>query len=194
MSPGFKGVVSEAAGWAVGIGLIAFAFIHQDELQGAVGALLGLDGQQQAAAQQNSGRGATGRVKADERPSRKGGTVELLAGQNGHFHTTAEINGRSIEVLVDTGASMVALPFEDAERAGIYVKDSDFNGRVSTANGTGRVATVTLDKVSIGDITVRNVKAAVAEPGRLNTTLLGMTFLGRLQRAEMRQGVLILQE
>ena len=57
-----------------------------------------------------------------------------------------------------------------------------------------RVAPVMLDRVSIGDITVRNVPAAVSEPGKLATSLLGMSFLSRLQRVDMRSGVLVLQE
>ena len=100
----------------------------------------------------------------------------------------------SIDVLVDSGASIVALTYEDARRAGMYVRDGDFTQRVSTANGLARVAPVMLDRVSIGDITVRNVPAAVTEPGSLATSLLGMSFLGRLQSVDMRAGTLVLQE
>jgi len=122
------------------------------------------------------------------------GRVELRAGAHGHFSTTADINGRAVSVLVDTGASMVALSYEDAERAGIFVRPGDFTAQVRTANGVAKVAPVMLDSVSIGDITIYDVRAAVSEPGRLGTTLLGMTFIGRLSRAEMRGDVLILQE
>jgi aspartyl protease family protein len=87
-----------------------------------------------------------------------------------------------------------ALAFDDARQAGVFVRDSDYTQRVSTANGYARVAPVILDRVSIGDITVRNVPAAVSEPGSLATTLLGMSFLGRLQRVDMRSGTLVLQE
>ncbi len=97
-------------------------------------------------------------------------------------------------MLVDSGASIVALSYDDARRAGVYVRDRDYTQRVSTANGQARVAPVVLDRVSIGDITVRNVPAAVSEPGSLGTSLLGMSFLGRLQRVEMRAGTLVLQE
>ena len=83
--------------------------------------------------------------------------------------------------MVDTGASQVALTFEDASRAGIYVRDRDFTQQVRTANGVARVAPVTLDRVSIGDITVRDVPASVSERGMLGTTLLGMSFLKRLE-------------
>jgi aspartyl protease family protein len=99
-----------------------------------------------------------------------------------------------VDVLVDSGASMVALTYDDAGRAGVYVRDSDFTQRVRTANGLARVAPVTLDRVSIGDVTVRNVPATVSEPGSLGTTLLGMSFLSRLQRVDMRAGILVLQE
>ena len=132
--------------------------------------------------------------EADRPEHGSSGEVVLRAGANGHFTTTASINGRAIPVLVDTGASMVALSFEDAERAGVYVSPADFTRRVRTANGIAKVAPVVLDSVSIGDITLRDVEAAVSEPGRLGTTLLGMTFIGRLSRAEMRGGVLLLQE
>jgi aspartyl protease family protein len=120
--------------------------------------------------------------------------VEIRAGDDGHFHTTARINGRPVDVMVDTGASIVALTWEDAQSVGLYVKDSDFKHKVSTANGVARVAVVTLDTVTIEDVTVRGVRAAVAEPGRLSTTLLGMSFLGQLGRTEMSHGVLLLEQ
>jgi aspartyl protease family protein len=123
-----------------------------------------------------------------------GRTVELRAGAYGHFHVRAEINGSPVQAMVDTGASMVALRFEDARQAGIVVRDADFTHRVSTANGYARMAPVTIDRISIGDITVRDVSGAVLEPGKLSTTLLGMSFLSRLQRVDIRSGTLVLQE
>jgi len=95
----------------------------------------------------------------------RGRTVEIRAGAHGHYFASAEINGRPIDVLVDSGASIVALTYDDAQRAGVYVRDGDYTQRVSTANGLARVAPVVLDRVSIGDITVRNVPAAVTERG-----------------------------
>jgi aspartyl protease family protein len=74
------------------------------------------------------------------------------------------------------------------------VGDRDFTQMVRTANGVARVAPVTLDRVSIGDITVRNVPASVSERGMLGTTLLGMSFLKRPSSVDMRGGTLILQE
>ncbi len=132
-----------------------------------------------------------------ERPdtaARQPGTVTLPAGQYGHFLTQAEINGRDIGVMVDTGASLVALSYDDAERAGIFVNPSDFTHRAQTANGLARVAPVTISRIRIGDITVRNVAAVVSERGASAGTLLGMSFLGRLSRVEMRGATLVLEE
>ncbi|HVZ05181.1 retropepsin-like aspartic protease family protein [Hyphomicrobium sp.] len=122
------------------------------------------------------------------------GTASIPAGAYGHFETEAEINGRSVDVMVDTGASLVALTYEDASRLGIYVNPSDFTHIAKTANGTARVAPVTISRISIGDITVRDVPAVVSERGKSERTLLGMSFLGRLSRVEMRGGTLVLQE
>ncbi|HUS95974.1 MAG TPA: TIGR02281 family clan AA aspartic protease, partial [Hyphomicrobiaceae bacterium] len=112
---------------------------------------------------------------------------------HGHFFADASINGSTIRVLVDTGASLVALSHEDARRAGIFVGEGDYKYTTSTANGQARIAIVELARVSIGSIMVYNVRAAVGEPGALKTTLLGMSFLGKLRRTEMRQGQLILE-
>jgi len=123
-----------------------------------------------------------------------GRTVELKAGPHGHFYSSIRVNGRAVEAMVDTGASIVALTFEDAQSAGIHVRDPEFTHRVSTANGVARVAIITLDSVAIDDITVHNVRAAVAERGKLTKTLLGMSFLGQLSRTQMSRGVLVLEE
>jgi aspartyl protease family protein len=120
--------------------------------------------------------------------------VAIKAGAHGHYFASAQVNGRPVDVLVDSGASIVALTYDDARRAGVFVRGSDYTQRVSTANGFARVAPVVLDRISVGAITVRNVPAAVTEPGSLATSLLGMSFLARLQRVDMRAGTLLLQE
>lgn len=120
--------------------------------------------------------------------------VTLRAGDYGHFNTEAEINGRTVDVMVDTGASLVALTYEDAERAGIFVRPSDFNRIAQTANGNARVAPVTISRIEIGGLMVRNVPAVVSQAGRSQRTLLGMSFLSRLSRVEMRAGTLVLQQ
>lgn len=186
LSSGVRLALSELAKWLTVSAVAVAAIVWFDELKAGISYAARMH-----LADQTSRPAAVDDDSADRATP---GTVELRAGAHGHFTATAAINGRSIPVLVDTGASMVALSFEDAERAGIYVAPADFTGRVRTANGIAKVAPVVLDSVSIGDITLYDVEAAVGEPGRLGTTLLGMTFIGRLSRAEMRGGVLLLQE
>lgn len=141
------------------------------------------------------GRAGTGDAAAMEEAHAGGdGDVTLRATNSGHFEATADINGRDVEVMVDTGATLVALTYEDAQRAGIYLAPSDYTHQVSTANGVAKVAPVTIGSISIGPITVRNVRGAVAERGKMTRTLLGMTFLGRLSRVEMQRDALVLHE
>lgn len=187
-STGARNGLKLAAVWAGMLGALVLTFLHFGELRQALGLKLepGDFGALVDAGDKGPPRGSASRA-ADR-------TVEIRASSNGHFHTTAYVNGRAVDVMVDTGATIVALTWEDAQRAGLFVKASDFRHKVSTANGTAKVAAVTLDLVSIGDITVRNVQAAVAEPGKLQTTLLGMTFLGELSRTEMSRGTLLLQQ
>lgn len=123
-----------------------------------------------------------------------GGDLEIAPNDNGHFETEAEVNGSRIDVLVDTGATIVALTYDDAERAGVRLSPADFTHEVKTANGVAKVAPVELSSVTIGDITVRNVRGAVTERGKLHKTLLGMSFLSRLSRVEMRPQGLVLHE
>lgn len=189
LSSGNRQLFREAASWAVVALIGAAAFSHFETLKTGAEQLLGLPTASDVAARN------TAVSDAPQPPAPASGTVvELKAGRNGHFNAEAEVNGRPIDVMVDTGATMIALTYEDAERAGLYLNGRDFTQSVTTANGVARVAPVMLDRVSIGDITVYNVPAAVAERGRLKTSLLGMTFLSRLSRFDMRPGVLVLQE
>ncbi len=143
------------------------------------------------------GSAAAGKSEADAKPAPKNpsyGDLEIAADESGHFQTEAEINGSRVDVLVDTGATLVALTYDDARRAGVYLSPSDFTHEVRTANGVAKVAPIDLNSISIGDITVRNVRGAVTEPGKLHKTLLGMSFLSRLSRVEMREQALVLHE
>lgn len=197
MSTVLKHAAGTAAGWLFAGACIVGSLVYFDELRSLTSTALGLKAEQAALKAEYERLQAKRRERvASAPPSARssGRVVELSAGGNGHFFTSVEVNGRSVDVLVDTGATMVAFTNEDAERAGIFVRQSDYTLRVNTANGVARIAPVTVDTISIGDITVHNVQAAVSEPGKLKTTLLGMSFLGRLSRAEMRQGKLILEE
>ncbi len=187
MTSGTRRLLREAVSWGVVAVIGIAALSHFETLKTGAERMLGLPTPDEIAA-------ITTSPDTVQKSRNSGSIVEIEAENNGHFNAEADINGRPIEVMIDTGATMVALSYEDAERAGIYLNDSDFTRAVSTANGMARVAPVTLDRVSIGDITVRNVPAAVAEPGRLKTSLLGMSFLSRLSRFDMRSGRLVMQE
>lgn len=189
MTSGTRQLLREAVSWGVVAVIGIAAFSHFETLKTGAERILGLPTPTDIAEVQRA-RSPAPRAK----PESIGSIVEIDAESNGHFNAEADINGRPIEVMIDTGATMVVLSYEDAERAGIYLSDNDFTRAVSTANGMARVAPVTLERVSIGDITVRNVPAAVAERGRLKTSLLGMSFLSRLSRFDMRSGRLVLQE
>jgi aspartyl protease family protein len=115
-------------------------------------------------------------------------TLVYPANEQGHVIVAAVINGASMRLLVDTGASLVSLTAADARAAGINRSELVFNHLVNTANGTVRVARVTLREVRIGQLSVYDVPAAVLE--NLNISLLGMSFLSRLQSYEMRDGKL----
>ena len=97
----------------------------------------------------------------------------------------AAVNDRAATFIDDTGATLVAL-YEDAEQLGLAPRSLDFSAHAQTAKGVARVASITLDRVRVDDIIVRDVPAVVAERGALGTNLLGMSFLGRLKSVQSR--------
>lgn len=119
-------------------------------------------------------------------------SVRLFADRYGHFAVDAYVNDRPLALVADTGATLVTLTYDDARNAGIFPADLKFTHRTHTANGVARVAPVTLRRIRVGSIVLRDVKAIVAEPGRLHVSLLGMSFLGALTRFEMRGRELVL--
>jgi aspartyl protease family protein len=115
-------------------------------------------------------------------------TLVFPANEQCHVIVEAVINGASMHLLVDTGASLVTLSAADARAAGISRAELEFNHLVNTANGAVRMARTTLREVRLGQLSVYDVPAAVLE--NLNISLLGTSFLSRLQSYEMRDGKL----
>lgn len=126
--------------------------------------------------------------------SRAVGEAELRRGWDGHYRAEAKVNGVPLKLMIDTGASMVLIPFEDAMAIGIDPAALDFSVPVTTANGRSEVAPVRLSSIKIGPIAVFDVPAAVARPGRLKAGLLGMSFLDRLDESSFRKDRLILRQ
>lgn len=112
---------------------------------------------------------------------------------NGHYLVHPQVDGLVVKMMVDTGASLVALRSEDAAAIGIRPQPREFTRPISTANGTVMVAPVRIREMRVGDIAVADVEAVVVPSGRLGTNLLGMSFLRRLKAFEMASGRLTLR-
>jgi len=122
-----------------------------------------------------------------------GRTVALARAQSSDFQITTDINGHSIPMILDTGASSVVLTNEAAKAVGLPVEVIKYTVNIATANGHTKAAEVTLDRVAVGSIVERAVPALIAQPGQLKTSLLGMSFLNRLQSWEVRGDKLVLR-
>jgi aspartyl protease family protein len=109
----------------------------------------------------------------------EGREIVLTAGPGGHFSTAGTINGKQVRFLVDTGATMVSIGKDDAERIGLDLSNAR-RGATQTANGPVMVALVTLSSVRVGDVELSNVSAVVL-PQPMPVVLLGNSFLSRLQ-------------
>lgn len=120
--------------------------------------------------------------------------VVISRGGNGHFQVEGRVDGRRLNFMVDTGATIIALTERDAARLGIHPAERDYVGMVRTANGTVRAAPVELNMVEIDDIVVHNVAAVVLPEGALSDNLLGLSFLSRLRRFEYTDGKLVLEQ
>ncbi|TIV97590.1 MAG: TIGR02281 family clan AA aspartic protease [Mesorhizobium sp.] len=121
-----------------------------------------------------------------------GRQVLVNADLRGHFTSAFKFNGRLIDGMIDTGATLVAINTSTARRIGISLNQSDFSHQVNTANGAIKAAVVTVDHLQIGKISVDNVQAVVLDDRALQTNLIGMSFLQRLQKYEVENGALLL--
>ena len=108
-----------------------------------------------------------------------GGAAQVLKADDGHYWADALIDGKAVRLMVDTGASVVALTPEDAERLGLRLTPEDFSATIITASGPARAASVELGAVAVAGARVERVAALVVERG-LPHSLLGMSYLGRL--------------
>ena len=121
-----------------------------------------------------------------------GPAATIAKASDGHFWADGQVNGATVRFLVDTGASAVALTPADAHHLGIDTSRLDFAYRVVTASGEAHGAAVKLANITVAGARLDNVDALVIDRG-LDTSLLGMTYLGRLSRFEGTRGALTLQ-
>ena len=154
----------------------AFAFKNQGALQGLI-------------------PGASKAPEANYSDGKDGPrAVRLRKRDGGQFMARAEVNGVSVDLMVDTGATDVVLKHADAERAGIDTSALTFSTPVNTGNGTAYAAPVRLRAITIGPIRLEGVEALVAKPGSVNESLLGMSFLRRLRSYELAGEFLTLRQ
>lgn len=123
-----------------------------------------------------------------ETPAAPGGTAVLSADNRGHYSGAFRMNGKPVDGLIDTGASLVSIPESVARRLGFSAAALDFRHPVSTANGQTKGALVTLDRIEIGPVRVRDVTALVLKDEALSTTLIGNTFLRQLSSYRVEGG------
>ena len=137
-----------------------------------------------------SGYKVTGVNVASE--SAPGASVTLTADTQGHYQTLGQVNGGTVQFLVDTGATSIALPSADARRLGINYLSGE-RGYTQTANGRAAAYKIKLDTVKVGDITLYAVDAVVLEGDGLKTALLGMSFLNRTEMKRDGQALTLIR-
>lgn len=137
-----------------------------------------------------SGYKVTGVSVAAE--SAPGASVTLTADTQGHYQTLGQVNGGTVQFLVDTGATSIALPSADARRLGINYLSGE-RGYTQTANGRAAAYKIKLDTVKVGNITLYAVDAVVLEGDGLKTALLGMSFLNRTEMKRDGQALTLIR-
>ena len=163
---GARQVLQAVLSWTAILIVLIGAYAYRYELAGVGGRLLGVLVPGIPISGQLTGEG--------------GNSVVIMRNGNGHFAVRAGVDGVSMTLLVDTGASLVTLTPEDATAIGIDTRTLHYGMPIETANGTIRAAPITIHRLSIGSIVRDNIKALVAPPGSLQESLLGMSFLNSL--------------
>jgi aspartyl protease family protein len=137
----------------------------------------------------------TARPEVVQPVSTGGRSLTVRRDERGHFHVEGRVDGRRMDFLVDTGASIIAIPEREAARLGIHPARREYTAQIRTANGTILAAPTRLNMVEIGGgLIVRDVTAVVMPDGALSENLLGMSFLSRLRRFEVADGRLVLEQ
>jgi aspartyl protease family protein len=160
----------------------------------AVGAAVGwlAPGAPETAAEaQPGGEAESSKIDVLQQEQWLSGEVVLPRADDGHFYADVTVNGSSARMLVDTGATPVALTADDARAIGLMWSDSDIQPVAKGANGMVYGVPVTLAQVQLGDLEARGVAAIVVTDG-LEISLLGQSFLSKIERVEMEQDRMVL--
>lgn len=121
------------------------------------------------------------------------GRIEIQAATDGHYHLTAQLNGKPVHFMIDTGASEIVLSKRDAARIGIAAESLVFTGRASTANGMVRTAPVRIARFELaqGAPAEQDLRAIVSE-GEMPASLLGMAYLSRRAKVSFEAGRMVI--
>ncbi len=120
--------------------------------------------------------------------------AQLDRAWDGHFRAIAQIEGVDVGLMVDTGASIVLLRYDDAMRIGVDPMKLDFSIPLTTAGGRSYVAPFVFDTIQIGDVIVHNVEGAIAQRRTLHSSLLGMSYLEQLSETVIRSNEMIFRQ
>jgi aspartyl protease family protein len=170
-------------------GTIVFAYRadFQEAIGPAIAKVLGIEQSAEASRSTNTSGGST-------RARKPHNQAVISAGRGGQFFVEAMIEETHVQLMADTGATYITLNAEDAYRIGYDAEKLNFKYRIKTANGIARTAQVILDEVLIGQVSVRNVRASISEPGLLHISLLGMSYLSQLSSFQIRGDQLVLKQ
>lgn len=148
----------------------------------------------QASAPAMNARAATVGATPVSQPVASGRSMTIPRDARGHFQVDANLNGRRLDFIVDTGASVVVVRETDAARLGIHLLPRDYTATVSTANGNIKAARAQFDSVEVGGIRIFDVAGLVLPDEALKENLLGLSFLSRLRRFEYANGKMVLEQ
>lgn len=121
----------------------------------------------------------------------QGGAISVPRAPDGHYYLTAQVNGKALRFMVDTGASDIVLTQADAAKVGIDPKGLVYSSRALSANGEVGIAPVVLDSVALGPVQTEKVRAVV-NGGEMRQSLLGMRYLQMFSKIEIGDGALLL--
>jgi len=133
-------------------------------------------------------------VQVHTAPTSKLRTTVVDNDARGHFEAAGLVDGKTVNFMVDTGATVVALNETSAAALGLRPTPADYNASVGTANGSVKAARARLGVVEVGGVVVENVDAIVLPDEALKENLLGLSFLSRLKRLEFANGKLVLEQ
>lgn len=147
---------------------------------------------QSASALDSSGSAEAG-LAADKTPVGNGlASTTLDRSGDGHFYANAKVNGASVRLMVDTGASLVVLTKADAQAIGLQFSEQEFTGSAESAGGAVKTKPVTLGRLAVGNLEAQNVNAVIIDSS-LSKSLLGQSWLSRVGNVTIEGDQMVLR-